>query len=217
MGVFLYINVVKLYSIRGDYLIVWINGTFGSGKTTTAYELHKRLPRSIVYDPERFGYVLMANIPKEISKNDFQDYPLWREANYQLLKQISEEYKGVIIVPMTLTNEDYFEEIVGRLRDEGVEINHFTLSGSKETIEKRLAKRFEGKRSWAYQQMERRLEGLSNHVFQEHIKTDNMSIDEVVDSIATKSSIVLLPDHRTKFKKVMDRASIQIKEIGWFK
>src|SRR5690625_6956548 len=72
-------------------MIIWINGTFGAGKTTTAYELHKRLPHSTVYDPERFGYVLMANIPKDISKGDFQDYPLWREANFQLLKQIRSE------------------------------------------------------------------------------------------------------------------------------
>lgn len=133
------------------------------------------------------------------------------------MKQISGEYQGVIIVPMTLTNEAYFDEIVGRLRDEGVEINHFTLSASKETIEKRLAKRLEGKNSWAFQQMEKRLESLSTHVFQEHIKTDRMSIDEVVESIATKSSIALLPDHRTKVKKIIDRVSVQLKEIGWFK
>lgn len=88
-------------------MIIWINGTFGSGKTTTAYELQRRIADSIVYDPERFGYVLMASIPKHILKDDFQDYPLWREANYSLLKQISEEYVGVIIVPMTLTNEVY--------------------------------------------------------------------------------------------------------------
>ena len=46
-------------------MIIWINGTFGAGKTTTACELHKRKPNSTVYDPERFGYVLMANIPKD--------------------------------------------------------------------------------------------------------------------------------------------------------
>lgn len=198
-------------------MIIWINGTFGSGKTTTAYELHKRLPRSIVYDPERFGYVLMANIPKEILKDDFQDYPLWREANYSLLKQISREYKGVIIVPMTLTNEVYFDEIVGKLRKEGVEINHFTLSASKETIGKRLAKRLEGKKSWAYQQMEKRLESLSENVFQEHIQTDLLSIEEVVNTIAAKSFITLLPDSRTKLRSNVDRLRVQLKEMSWFK
>ncbi|MFA1820990.1 hypothetical protein ACDX78_12545 [Virgibacillus oceani] len=85
-------------------MTLWINGIFGAGKTTVAYELNRRIENAFVYDPERIGYVLMKNVPKEISKSDFQDYPLWRESNYKLLKAISQEYDGVIIVPMTLTN-----------------------------------------------------------------------------------------------------------------
>ncbi|MBQ9717880.1 MAG: tunicamycin resistance protein, partial [Clostridia bacterium] len=37
-------------------MILWINGTFGSGKTQTAAELHRRIPDSFVYDPENVGY-----------------------------------------------------------------------------------------------------------------------------------------------------------------
>ncbi|MBW8351637.1 AAA family ATPase [Bacillus sp. IITD106] len=198
-------------------MIIWINGTFGSGKSTTAYELQRRIKDSHVYDPERFGYVLMRNVPREIAKGDFQDYPLWREANYKLLKQVAEQYSGVIIVPMTLTNEDYFNQIVGRLRLDGIEIRHFTLSASKETIEKRLKKRLEGKNSWAHKQMAERLESLSKDLFQEHLYTDTMSIDEVVETIARKSNIQLMPDSRTNIKKTIDRLSTGIKEFGIFK
>ena len=169
-------------------MIIWINGTFGSGKTTAAYELQKRLKNSFVFDPERFGYVLMRNVPKEISKDDFQDYPIWRETNYSLLKQVTESYKGIIIVPMTLTNEEYFKEIIGRLRADGIIVKHFTLSASKETIAKRLRKRLEGENSWAYQQMNTRLSSLSKETFQEHIHTDSLSIEEVVETIAKLSS-----------------------------
>ncbi|HEO8420615.1 Tunicamycin resistance protein [Mycobacteroides abscessus subsp. abscessus] len=28
-------------------MIIWINGTFGSGKTTTAYQLEKRLEKEL--------------------------------------------------------------------------------------------------------------------------------------------------------------------------
>ncbi len=199
------------------FMIIWINGTFGAGKTTTAYELHKRLPNSTVYDPERFGYVLMANIPKELLKGDFQDYPLWREANYLLLKQISEEYQGTIIVPMTITNEQYFDEVIGRLRDDGIEVQHFTLSATKETVQKRLAKRLEGKNSWASQQMWERITQLSKDTFKEHIQTDGLSIDDVVEKIAVKADIKLLLDHRTKIRKIIDRLLVQVKEIGLFK
>ncbi|GGH77843.1 cytidylate kinase [Pullulanibacillus pueri] len=198
-------------------MIIWINGTFGAGKTTTAYELHRRIKDAFVYDPERFGYVFMRNVPKEIAKSDFQDYPLWREANYKLLKQVAEDYKGVIIAPMTLTHEVYFEEMIGRLRDQGFEVNHFTLLASTQTIEKRLRKRWEGKKSWAYQQMKERLDCLSRPLFQEHIQTDNLSIDEVVETIAERIGIQLEPDNRSRVKKIIDRTGVSIKEIAWFK
>jgi adenylate kinase family enzyme len=198
-------------------MIIWINGTFGSGKTTTAYELQKRVHNSFVFDPERFGFVLMKNVPKEISKDDFQDYPIWRDTNYSLLKQVTNSYKGVIIVPMTLTNEEYFKEIIGRLREDGITVKHFTLSASKGTIAKRLRKRFEGENSWAYQQMDKRLSRLSNEIFQEHIHTDTMSIEDVVETIAELSSIEILPDRRSKVRKVVDRFTIKLKEIGLLK
>ncbi|MBE1553664.1 AAA family ATPase [Sporosarcina limicola] len=198
-------------------MIIWINGTFGSGKTTAAYELQKRLQNSFVYDPERFGYVFMANVPKEISKADFQDYPLWREANYALLKQITEQFEGTIIVPMTLTDENYFEEIVGRLRANEVEVKHFTLSASEETVQKRLWKRFEGKKSWAYKQMEQRLSSLAKETFKEHIQTDSMSIDEVVEMIAKQAGVKLERDYRSKYRKSYERLIVKMKEIGWFK
>lgn len=182
-----------------------------------AYELQRRIKGSFVYDPERFGYALMASIPKNISKDDFQDYPLWREANHACLKQVATEYKGIIIVPMTLTNELYFQEIIGKLREDGVIVYHFTLAASKSTIEKRLSKRFEGKNSWAYKQIEGRLHSLSKDVFREHLETDSMSIEEVVESIARLSGVELLSDQRTRFRKRIDRLSIKLKEIGLVK
>ncbi|WP_099156685.1 AAA family ATPase [Virgibacillus ndiopensis] len=198
-------------------MIIWINGTFGSGKTTTAYELHKRLKNSFVYDPERFGYVLMKNVPRAISKDDFQDYPLWREENFKLLKQISEGYAGIIIVPMTITSEVYFDEIIGRLRETGSLVKHFTLSTSMQTIQKRLRKRLEGRNSWAYQQAEKRIQHLSSDKFKEHIKTDTMPVEEVVETIGTLAGVDLLPDNRTTLRRTIDRLRISLKEIGLFK
>ena len=39
-------------------MILWINGSFGAGKTTVAYELERRLEKAFVYDPENIGYFL---------------------------------------------------------------------------------------------------------------------------------------------------------------
>jgi adenylylsulfate kinase-like enzyme len=37
-------------------VIIWLNGPFGGGKTTTASELHTLLPSSRLFDPEMVGY-----------------------------------------------------------------------------------------------------------------------------------------------------------------
>ncbi|MGS2645429.1 hypothetical protein [Streptosporangium sp. LJ11] len=37
-------------------MLLWINGPFGGGKTQTAHELRRRLPGSVVCDPEHVGF-----------------------------------------------------------------------------------------------------------------------------------------------------------------
>lgn len=194
-------------------MIIWINGAFGSGKTQTAFELHRRLPNSFVYDPENVGYFIRKNIPNELSKGDFQDYTMWREFNFSMLKYIANGYKGAIIVPMTLVNPDYFIEIIENLRSDDIEVKHFVLWASKETILKRLRSRADGKNSWPAQQIDRCLEGLSQDLFRRHIDTEKMSIGEVVEEIALQSNLSLLPDRRTPIGKIYDNLKVKLKHI----
>ncbi|MGN8646797.1 AAA family ATPase [Gracilibacillus sp. HCP3S3_G5_1] len=198
-------------------MIIWLNGAFGAGKTQTSYELHRRIPHSFVYDPENIGYFLNKNIPKNICKKDFQDYSIWRELNYITLKYLDSEYDGVIIAPMTIVNPQYFEEIIGKLRNDGVTVHDFVLWASEETLKKRLRKRGERKDSWAEQQIGRCMKGLANDIFQHRIDTDHMSIESVVEIIASKSNIELLPDNRNKCKKKLDRIKTQLKHIRFIK
>lgn len=197
-------------------MMIWINGAFGSGKTQTAHELHRRIPGSFVYDPENAGFYFRKNIPKQISKGDFQNYIMWREFNYSMLKYISNEYDGTVIVPMTVVDPQYFDEIVGRLRSDGVTINHFALCASKVTLQKRLRSRGERKNSWAEQQIDRCIHGLSNDVFKHHLDTEHSSVEMVAETIAAMSNISLLPDTRGKIAKKVDRIITQLKHIRLF-
>ncbi|MGN8842626.1 AAA family ATPase [Niallia sp. HCP3S3_B10] len=192
-------------------MIIWINGTFGSGKTTTAYELEKRVEKAFVFDPESFGYVLMKNIPKSLQKEDFQDFPIWRETNYSLLKQIAINYEGIIIVPMTITNEEYFHEILSRLRKDQIRVKHVTLMASKATIKKRLRSRLEGENSWAYKQAAARLQQLQRPLFKEHVETDNLTVEEVLEKIAQVTGLKLKEEKRNLLRKRMDRFLIKLK------
>ena len=46
--------------------MIWLNGTFGAGKTATAYLLQSRLPHASVFDPENAGFYLRQNLPEEL-------------------------------------------------------------------------------------------------------------------------------------------------------
>lgn len=198
-------------------MIIWINGAFGSGKTQSAHELHRRMPNSFIYDPENAGYYIRENLPMEVKRSDFQDYPMWRDVNYSMLKYISSHYNGTIIVPMTIVHPQYFDEIVGRLRNDGIVVNHFALCASKEVLLQRLRSRGEGKNSWAAQQIDRCIEGLSNTVFHHQLDTNHMTIEDVIRQVASKSKIDLLPDNRGSIRKTFERIKTQIKHIRLFK
>lgn len=186
-------------------MIIWINGAFGSGKTQTAFELHRRAPNSYVYDPENVGYFLRRNIPREICQGDFQNYPLWREFNYSMLRYLEGEYGGIIIVPMTIVSIQYFDEIIGRLWGDGVQVRHFMLCASKEVILKRLRGRRDGADSWPARQIDRCTSALSGETFRHHIDTDDMTIECVAEEIALLSGISISPDRRSGMRRRIDR------------
>jgi len=194
-------------------LIIWINGAFGSGKTTSAYELHKRIPDSFVYDPENIGYFIGQNVPNQIKEDDFQDYPEWRKFNYELIKKISKEYHGIIIVPMTITCKQYYDEIIGRLLEDGIEVKHFILYANRSTLEKRLNKRLHVKESWGRKQIDRCIKAFDTEICNQKIMTDTMSIDLVIEEIACKAKINLSKDNRGKIRKLMNRIIVLLRHI----
>lgn len=194
-------------------MILWINGAFGSGKTTSAYELHRRLPQSFVYDPENIGYFLFKNMPDQLRVQDFQNYPQWRLFNYEMLKDLAARHEGVIIAPMTVTNPQYFDEIIGRLRREGIEVKHYILYAERPTLEKRLNKRLQRGETWAKAQIDRCLYAFNHDIPDEKIITDHLSIDAVVQEIAARSGLTLTSDNRSALKKWTDRIRTLIRHI----
>ena len=59
-------------------MIILINGSFASGKTTTAELLVQRLYHSMLYDPEMIGAGLAAIVKPIETFTDFQDLTAWR-------------------------------------------------------------------------------------------------------------------------------------------
>lgn len=143
-------------------MIVWINGAFGGGKTTLVAELHNRWPEAIVFDPELVGFAVRDIVP--VPTGDFQDLRLWRSQVVSMAQGLIAEYGRPLLVPMTLVNPIYLEEIHGALREAGCELHHFFLNVSAETLGRRIdAQRFtpddpdrdERVRVWRRAQIER--------------------------------------------------------------
>ena len=109
-------------------VVVWINSAFGVGKTSVAKALVREWDGAVLFDPERIGRLLRRTIPRERHTDDYQDFPLWRRLTVETISGLATGYCRPVVVPMTLTNDSYFQEIIGGLRDSGVEVFHFALT-----------------------------------------------------------------------------------------
>ncbi|MFJ5229366.1 AAA family ATPase [Kitasatospora sp. NPDC088391] len=117
-------------------MIVWVNGGFGSGKSTLVEELRGRLPEALVFDPETVGYLLRAVVP--VPTGDFQDLPLWRSQVVSLATGLLAEYRRPLLVPMTLVRPDYRAEVFGGLTAAGADLRHFFLDLPEPVLRARI-------------------------------------------------------------------------------
>ncbi len=165
-------------------MIIWINGAFGVGKTETANALHNLIPHSHIYDPEQVGYFLWDNFPNEMKRNgDFQYIPIWREMNYNIIKHMYQNFDGHIIIPMTIINLDYYNQIIGRLLINDIIVYHYILTAPKEIIIGRLKNRGELDNSWAEQQIDKCLYAFENDIDGIKFDTQNKNINDIAKII----------------------------------
>jgi len=60
-------------------VIIWLNGPFGIGKSTTTRALLRRLPEAVLFDPEPFGAALRSTVANVETAADFQDLRAGRQ------------------------------------------------------------------------------------------------------------------------------------------
>lgn len=51
-------------------VIVFLNGAFGVGKTSTARALHEAVPESLIFDPESVGTTLRDTLRERTDRPD---------------------------------------------------------------------------------------------------------------------------------------------------
>ncbi|MFJ5529991.1 AAA family ATPase [Streptomyces sp. NPDC093261] len=207
-------------------MLLWINGPFGGGKTQTAHEIQRRLPGSVICDPEHVGFGLHRMLPPEL-RGDFQDLASWRQGVVEVLDLALTRHDGVVIVPMTVTDPDYFRETVGRLSERGHDVRHFALLAERETVLRRLRERGFGhllkyvagedaplrRESWAVQQLDHCLERLREPEFAEHLWTDHSTVAKTADRIAVLAGLTLRPNTDGALRTRLRQARVGLKHM----
>lgn len=127
-------------------MIVWLNGTFGAGKTTTAQELLDLLPGSTLYDPELLGSGLRLMLPaKQFEEiGDYQDLPAWRRMVVDTAAALLTEVPGPLITPTTLLRQEYRDEIFGALAARRIPVRHVLVHAEETILRARIAEREKG-------------------------------------------------------------------------
>lgn len=169
-------------------MLIWLNGAFGAGKTSVARAIVSARPAATLVDPEQIGFLLRRLLPKP-QPDDFQDLRLWRELTVRILAEAAATATAPVVVPMTLVDPRYFEEVIGRLRAEGVDVRHFTLTAPADTIRRRLRRRlgWPGSRRWALDRVHRIGTALADRLYAEHIDTGQRSVREIAKLILLRT------------------------------
>lgn len=179
-------------------MVIIINGSFGVGKTTVAKILRQKIDEGVVFDPEKIGFVL-RRLPAFFpfsgrNFDDYQDISLWRSLNIRLIDFCHRFRSSKIIVPMAFSNLDILNEFRWELEKKNIEIRHFCLTASQETIFKRLEKRgvqpLSGESQWIYRKATHCCQVHKLREYQEQINTEEKSPSEVADEIIQKLKIV---------------------------
>jgi hypothetical protein len=118
-------------------LIIWLNGTFGAGKTATAAELLPMTANARLFDPEAVGYLLRQHLA-DVPVTDFQHWPAWRPLVVATAAELTEKSGQHLIAPQTVMHAPYWQEIHDGLTARGIEVFHVLLDADEAVLRQRI-------------------------------------------------------------------------------
>jgi hypothetical protein len=118
-------------------VIVWLNGTFGVGKSATAVELARIMPGSRVFDAEIVGYMLMT-ILQDQTFSDFQDLPPWRALVPVVTAEIERHTGQDLLAVQTVLSRAYWAELTGGFREQKLDVFHVLLEADPQVLARRI-------------------------------------------------------------------------------
>lgn len=179
--------MIKWYLlILGDKMIIWLDGTYGIGKTTVAEQLKK------VLQNKNIKFLNSDYLYTEIIKRDsLSGGGAVPQNNINFLRVIRNEIQeelvstdGILIIDMALTQKESKELLFDYLKNEGIAIKHFILTASINTIKKRIENSENRDKVLAYSYLEQNIHFLnSNYDDAIRIDTENKNSNEIAKEI----------------------------------
>lgn len=158
-------------------MIIWISGPYGVGKSTLAEAMADKMEKALIFDAEEVGNAVRENYPDCPYGYIFEDYPLWSEFCYMLLKDIHEKFQKDILVPMTLLREKSYS-IIEKLNRDGIKTHLVVLEASYQTVHDRILARGEEESCWCMENIALAREGSAT-LPGIHLQTDNRTVAEL--------------------------------------
>ncbi len=165
-------------------MIIWISGAYGVGKSTLAEAMAATMENALIFDAEEVGNAVRENYPDCPYGYIFEDYPLWGEFCYLLLRDVHEKFHKDILVPMTLVRKESYR-IIEKLNQDGIDTKLVVLEASYQTVHDRILARGEEEGCWCMENIELARDG-SAALPGIHIQTDGRTVKDLCDSVFAK-------------------------------
>jgi len=171
-------------------MIIWLNGPFGIGKTSTAHALLRRLPAALLYDPEPFGAALRKTVATFEAAADFQELRAWPSLVVETARVLSDTYGRPLVLPLTVWRRSTVEVLLSGLRAIDPDVRPFRLVASEAVLRARIMGRpvAEGSHAWCLTHLDAGLQMMGDAAFGEAIRTEGQTPDQVANTILERVS-----------------------------
>lgn len=173
-------------------MIVWLNGTFGVGKTTAAAAVDRWTDWRL-FDPEHVGYLLQSNL-RDIHHDDFQDLDPWRTLVPVVAGEILRFTPNPAMVAVqTVLREEYWRELRAGFDRQGLSVVHVLLDCARPELIRRIEQdEVEAQaRDWRLDHVDRFAEARSWLIRAADLVVD--TTERSVDEVATQIIDTLAP------------------------
>jgi predicted kinase len=178
-------------------VVIFINGSFGVGKTTVSRLLARQLPGSVLFDPEPIGVALLRIVSLWRRTDDFQDLSIWRKSSIFLIRLVC-RFRDVVVVPMAFSRESYLQEFLAGVRRNDGETVHFCLTAPLPVVRERLRSREVGRgpTEWQLRRSAECCEAHRKPEFAQHVATEGRSPQQIAQEILDRLPLQRRPMER---------------------